>query len=265
VTSTLSRLLSLSSVVAIAHRGGGGLRPENTMKAFDHAVSLGVDALECDVHLSRDGEVVIIHDPTLDRTTDARGEVASRTALELSRVDAGNHFGPAEHFPYRAQNICVPRLEDLLRRWPDLPVVVEIKGDRPATAVRVLEVIREAGADDRVIVGGFSLAVLATVRRLCPALVTSASSPESYSALRRSYVLIGPRRPQFRLFQVPLRLRGKPILTPRFVRTARRAGLPVQVWVVDEVEEMRMLIGWGVTGIISDRPDRAVLVRSESA
>jgi glycerophosphoryl diester phosphodiesterase len=261
VTSTLSRLLSLSSVVAIAHRGGGGLRPENTLAAFDHAVSIGVDALECDVHLSRDGEVVIIHDPVLDRTTDARGDVAARTAEELARVDAGYHFGPAKGFPFRGQGIGIPRLADLLCRWPDMPVVVEIKGDRPATAVRVVDVIRSAGAEHRVIVGGFSLRALATVRRLSPDVVTSASSPESYAALRRSYFHITPQRPAFRLFQVPVRLRGKPILTRRFVRTARRAGLPVQVWVVDEIEEMRRLIDWGVTGIISDRPDRATEVK----
>jgi glycerophosphoryl diester phosphodiesterase len=99
------------------------------------------------------------------------------------------------------------------------------------------------------------------VRRLSPELVTSASSPESYSALRRSYFCMRPRRPAFQLFQVPVRLRGKPILTRRFVRTARRAGLPVQVWVVDEIAEMRRLIDWGVTGIISDRPDRAMQVK----
>jgi glycerophosphoryl diester phosphodiesterase len=261
VTSTLSRLLSLSAVTAIAHRGGGGLRPENTLTAFDHAVSLGVDALECDVHLSRDGEVVIIHDPTLDRTTDARGEVASRTAADLAGVDAGYHFGPEAGFPFRGQGIGVPRLADLLGRWPEVPVVVEIKGDRPETAARVIEVIREARAEHRVIVGGFSLRVLGTIRRLAPGLVTSASSAESYSALRRSYVFIAPRRPAFRLFQVPSRLRGRPVLTRRFVRTARRAGLPVQVWVVDELEDMRRLIDWGVTGIITDRPDRALEVR----
>ena len=258
MTSTLSRLLSLSSIVAIAHRGGGALRPENTMAAFDHAVSLGVDAIECDVHLSRDGEVVILHDPTLDRTTDATGQVGARTAAELARMDAGYRFAADGGFPFRGQGIGVPRLADLLVRCPQVPVVVEIKGDQPATAVRTLEVIREARAEDRVIVGGFSLRVLSTVRRMSPELVTSAASPESYSALRRSYFLVPPRRPAFRLFQVPMRLRGRPILTKRFVRTARRAGLPVQVWVVDELSEMHRLIGWGVTGLITDRPDLAV-------
>jgi glycerophosphoryl diester phosphodiesterase len=261
VTSTLSRLVSLSAVAAIAHRGGAALRPENTLPAFAHAVALGVDGLECDVHLSRDGEVMVLHDPTLDRTTDARGPVSSLTAAELERVDAAYRFKPDQGFPLRGQGIGVPRLEQVLRCWPDVPLVVEIKGDRPEAAARVLEVLGRTGAEDRVVVGGFSLDVLRTIRQLRPAIVTSAASREAHSALRRSYFFVGPWRPGFRLFQVPMRLRDKPVLTRRFVRTARRAGLPVQVWVVDEIEEMRRLVDWGVTGIISDRPDIAVAFR----
>src|SRR5690606_17160459 len=104
-------------------RGGAGLRPENTMAAFEHAVSLGVDAVECDVHLARDGEVVVIHDDTLDRTTDARGPVSALTAAELARVDAGASFVDASGgAPWRGAGIGVPRLADLLDRFTDLPV-----------------------------------------------------------------------------------------------------------------------------------------------
>ena len=241
-SSVLTRLMSLSTVVAIAHRGGSKLRPENTIPAFEHAVSLGVDALECDVHLSRDGEVVVIHDPTLDRTTNTHGEVGAWRAHDLAQLDAAHQFAPERQFPYRAQGIGVPRLEDVLRRWPEIPVVVEIKGERAALAGRVLEVIHENRASERVIVGGFSQAVLSEVRRLAPQLVTSASSAEVQAALRRSYFLISPRRTGFNLFQAPVRLRGQSILTRQFVRTARRAGIPVQAWIVDEEDEMRRLV-----------------------
>lgn len=259
-SSVLTRLTSLSTVVAIAHRGGAKLRPENTMPAFEHAVSLGVDALECDVHLSRDGEVVVIHDPTLDRTTNAHGQVAQWRAHDLAQTDAAHQFGPESMFPYRGQGIGVPRLDDVLRRWPTMPVVVEIKGERADLAGRVLEVIREHRADDRVIVGGFSQAVLSEVRRIEPRLLTSASSAEVQAALRRSYFFIAPRRTGFTLFQAPVRLAGKTILSRQFVSTARRAGIPVQAWVVDDESEMRRLVDWGVTGLISDRPDTAVRV-----
>src|SRR5262245_7223078 len=127
-------LVSLTDLVAIAHRGGSKLRPENTAVAFEHASTLGVDGFECDVHLSKDGEPVVIHDPTLDRTTDATGPVRALTAAELARVDAGHHFNPVAGFPFRGKAGGVPRLVDLLSRHRDLPWIIEIKGDRTETA-----------------------------------------------------------------------------------------------------------------------------------
>jgi glycerophosphoryl diester phosphodiesterase len=254
----LSALLSLNRVSAVAHRGGSKLRPENTLAAFDRALDLGVDAMECDVHLSRDGEVVVIHDATLERTTNARGPVGALTADELFNVDAAFHFAEAEGFPYRACGIGVPRLRDVLTRYPGTPFVVEVKGQDPTVALRTLAVIAEVGATSRVILGGFSHTVLDAARRQAPELVTSASRQEAQAALRRSYFLLAPRRTGFRLFQMPFRLRGRQMFRRSFVRVARRAGVPVQAWIVDDAVDMRRLIEWGVTGIISDRPDVAV-------
>lgn len=255
----LPPLLSLDRPVVIAHRGGSRLRPENTMAAFEHAVSLGVDAIECDVHLSRDNEVVVIHDDLLDRTTDARGPVSALTARELAHVDAAASFTDLEgRTAFRGTGLGVPRLADVLDRFPDLPVVVEIKGEQTEAARRVVDVIRQTASLHRVIIGGFSERVLNAVRAEEPAIATSASSREARSALRRSWCWLAPRRTGCRLFQLPLRLRGRQILTRRLVQCARRAGMPVQVWVVDEVDEMRMILDWGVTGIITDRPDLAL-------
>lgn len=251
-------LLSLTTPVAIAHRGGSGLRPENTLAAFDNAVSLGVDALECDVHLSRDGEVVIIHDATLERTTDATGPVEGRTADELYRIDAGFRFGPDRGLPFRDQGIGVPRLSTLLRRHPRTPVIVEIKGESPATAGRVIDTVRECGAEDRVIFAGFSQAVLSAVRQRSATYVTNASRPEVLSAMRRSYLWLPPRPSGCRVFQLPLALQGRRVLTRHLARVLRRGGMPIHAWIIDDEAQMRMLIEWGVTGLISDRPDRAV-------
>jgi glycerophosphoryl diester phosphodiesterase len=261
--STAAELLAWDRPVAIAHRGGSRLRPENTMPAFEHAWAIGADAVECDVHLSRDGEPVIIHDATLDRTTDASGPVASRTADELASVDAGCRFTSLDGAAFRGKP-GVPRLAELLARSP-VPVIVEIKGDAPETAIRTLEVIAAAGAASRTIVGGFSQTVLDAVRTRVPGMPTSASSREAQSALRRSYCWLRPRRPGYAVFQVPLRLRGRRVLTRTFVRLARRANIPVQVWVVDDIDEMNFLLDWGAAGLISDRPDLAVaMVRSRS-
>ena len=256
----IDRLLSLTEIAAIAHRGGSRLRPENTLAAFDHAAVLGCDGIECDVHLSRDGVPVVIHDPTVDRTTDRTGAVASFTAAELERLDAGFHFGPDQGFPFRGQGHGVPRLAQVLDRHPALPVIIEIKGDGPDIAERVLAVIRDAHAESRVIVAGFSQQVLDVIRRLAPEIPTSASQDEVTAGIRLASTGQAITRGAFRLFQAPVRFNGQPAFDAAFVRGARGAGLPVQVWVVDEADEMRQLLDWGVNGIISDRPDVALAV-----
>jgi glycerophosphoryl diester phosphodiesterase len=154
----------------------------------------------------------------------------------------------------------VPRLADLLVRHSDLPWIVEIKGDRPEAADRVVAVIRECGATKRVIVGGFSQAVIDRVRRLAPDLVTSASRDEARAALARAEAGLAPVVTGYHLFQMPFRLEGQQVLHRPFVETVRRAAVPVQAWIVDDADDMRQLIDWGVTGIISDRPDVALTV-----
>lgn len=251
-------LLSFDRVVAIAHRGGSALRPENTLLAFDHAVSLGVDGLECDVQLSRDGELVVMHDPTVQRTTDGAGAVKDLTADELARLDAGAQFGADRGWPYRGQGIGVPTLRSILKRYPGMPLVVEVKSDQIEVADRALALIREEDAEDRVILAGFSHAVVEHVRRVAPHIPTSGSRPEVQSALMRSWLWMKPRQTGYRLLQVPFRFRGRRVLTRAYVRAARRAGIPVHSWIVDLPEELQAIIEWGVTGLISDRPDLAV-------
>ncbi|HKW03174.1 MAG TPA: glycerophosphodiester phosphodiesterase [Vicinamibacterales bacterium] len=259
-------LLSLSRPSAIAHRGGAKLRPENTLAAFEHAVSLGVAACECDVHVSADGEVVVIHDATLDRTTNAHGPVEQMTARELARVDAAHGFGADAGFPFRDRGVGVPRLADLLDRFRGLPWIVEIKGDRPDVAARVVKVVRDLRAFERVLIGSFSQDVLHAVRTLAPRLPTGASSLEARAAVRRAYFRLPIGRPRFDVLQMPLRIKGHEVFGETFVRFARRAGTPVQVWVVDEPGDMRRLLDWGVTGLISARPDLALAaVRTPAA
>jgi glycerophosphoryl diester phosphodiesterase len=251
-------LLSHDRVVAIAHRGGSLLRPENTLPAFDHAVSLGVDGLELDVHCSRDGEVVVIHDPTLQRTTNGTGCVADFTADQLARLDAAANFGADRGWPYRGQGIGIPTLREILSRYPAMPMIVEIKGHDIAVAERTLKLIREARAEDRVIVAGFSHVVMAHVRRLAPHLPTSASRPEVQSARLRSLCGIKLRLTGYRVQVVPFLFRGRRVLTRAYVRAALRAGIPVHSWIVDRPEDLNTVVDWGVTGLISDRPDFAV-------
>jgi glycerophosphoryl diester phosphodiesterase len=247
-------------LTVFAHRGGAALAPENTAAAFAQAAALGVDGCELDVRLSRDGEVVVIHDATLERTTDASGPVNALTAAELARVDAGFHFGTEAGHPWRGRGEGVPRLADILRAHADLPFIVELKGDDPAVALAATAVVRDCRALDRVCFGGFSDATVAAARRSAPSATTSGATEEIRNALYRSYFWMSPGAVAYQAFQVPETSNGTRIVSPKFVRCARRAGLLVHVWTVNTPEDVARLKAWGVDGVITDRPDIALTV-----
>ena len=241
-----------------AHRGGAALRPENTLAAFDHGLTLGADGLELDVHLSRDGVVVVHHDDTLDRTTDAAGPIQALTAAELARVDAGYRFSLADGvFPHRAEGWGVPTLRQVLSRYP-VPLIVELKTSDPELARATLDEIRAARALDRVAIGSFSGRALRTVRAREPQIATGAATEETRWALYRSWVRWPLGRTGYREFQVPERSGRTTIVTPAFIAYAHEAGLPVKVWTVNQRADIDRLLDWGVDAIISDRPDIAV-------
>jgi glycerophosphoryl diester phosphodiesterase len=238
-----------------AHRGGAKLRPENTLLAFDHGLSLGADGLELDVHLSRDGVVVVHHDATLDRTTSGRGSLSALTADELSRLDAGFHWNA-----FRGQCDGVPRLVEVLRRYPSIPLIIELKANEPELAHRTIDTLRAADAIDRVALGSFGTRVLRAARAYEPAIRTGSSRGETRLALYRSWVRWPVRHPPYREYQVPEVAGDTRVVSPRFVRDAHAANLPVKVWTVDDADDMRRLLSWGVDAIITDRPDTGVRV-----
>ena len=247
-----------------AHRGGAALRPENTLAAFDHGLSLGADGLELDVRLSKDGVVVVHHDPTLERTTDGRGRVADHSSQDLARLDAGYHFqATGAGFAFRGQEIRIPTLASVLERYPDVPIIVELKGetgDGTEVARRTVDIVRKADAVARVSLGSFSGRALRAARRMEPGLRTGAAREETRWALYRSWVGWPLGRPRYQEFQVPERAGATTVVSRRFVEHAHKSGLAVKVWTVDEASDMTRLLDWGVDGIISDRPDVAVAV-----
>ena len=249
--------------IIYAHRGGAALRPENTIVAFDHGLSFGVDGLELDVHLSRDGVVVVHHDETLERTTSGRGRVSARTIDEIERLDAGYWFHPAgggPPYPYRDQGIGVPRLGAVLRRYPGIPIIIELKSSDPELAHRTLDDVRAADAVDRVVIGSFYWRALHHARKHEPRVRTGSSREETRLALYKSYLRWPLGRPPFQEFQVPECVGRTTVVSPRFIAHAHRAGVPVKVWTVDDRQTMERLITWGVDGLISDRPDVAAQV-----
>ena len=249
--------------LVFAHRGGAKLAPENTLEAFDRGMREGSDGIECDVHLSRDGVPVVIHDATLDRTTDASGPVSARTADELARVDAGYRFQSDGTFPFRGRGIGIPRLDEVLRTVGSGRVIIEMKQGLPALARAVMAVVRAAKAVDRVCVGSFHRSGLEVLRTEAPEIATSAAEEEARWTLYRSWCRwpIGYARP-YVAFQVPERAGRLRVISPAFLAQAHRADARVDVWVVDDPSDIIRLLTWGVDGVISDRPDLAVPTRN---
>ena len=240
-----------------AHRGGAALAPENTLVAFGAGLAAGADGIELDVRLSRDGVAVVMHDPTLDRTTDATGPVDGRTAAELAGLDAGCRFERDGGFPFKGVGIGVPSLGDVLDRHREASIIIELKSPDPRLAEAVVAEIHAANAVSRVTVGSFQKGALDAVRTLAPAIRTGADTEDVRSGLDG----VGAR-PVFHAFQVPEVFAGTRVVTPEFIARAHDAGVTVVVWTVNQMDDMRRLLDWGVDGLITDRPDIAVpLVR----
>ncbi len=221
------------------------------------------DGLEIDVHLSADGVVVVHHDTTLDRTTDASGPVAAKTADELARLDAGYQFERGGAFPFRGRGIGVPALAEVLRRYRGVPTIIEMKVYTPAMGNAVAQEIRRANALDCVCVAGYGPASARAARAALPGVPSSAFHAEVRLALYRTWLRWPVRRAPYHTYQVPESAEGTRIVSPRFIRYAHQAALKVQVWTVDDEADMRRLLAWGVDGLISNRPDVAVRVRDE--
>ena len=248
--------------LVFAHRGGCALGPENTLAAFDRGHAAGADGLEMDVHLSADGVVVVCHDATLERTTDAAGPLGTRTAADLARVDAGHRFVDATGaFPFRGLGVGIPTLNEVLRRYPDMFLIVEMKDDTAAMGRAVAEAVRAAGAADRVCAAGYGQESLDAARAALPEMATGASYPEARWAVYRSVARWPVRKARYHAFQLPEAAGFLRIVSPRFIRDVHAAGCRLQVWTVDEERDMNRLLGWGVDGLISNRPDVAVRVR----
>jgi glycerophosphoryl diester phosphodiesterase len=222
--------------LVIAHRGGAGLAPENTIAAFDNAVALGVDGLELDVRFSRDGIVVVHHDPTLERTTNLTGNVADWPAAELA--GAG-----------------VPALATVLARHPDQRIVIELKLNDVALADAVLDLVGAARAEGRVCLGSFGLRVLRAARRRAPHVATSAAREEVRWALYRSWCRWPVVNVAYAGYQIPEMAGRTRVVSRRFIQDAHAAGLGVQVWTVDAASDAHRLLDWGVDALITDRPD----------
>ena len=245
--------LNQSGPIASAHRGGAGEAPENTLAAFEIAVTLGYRFLETDAHVTRDGVLVAFHDDRLDRVTDRTGAIAELGIVDVEAADAGYTFSPdgGSSFPFRGRDIRVPRLEELLMRWPDARINIDPKADRCVEPLVAL--LDRLGAWERVCIGSFSDRRLRRIRALSRGRACTSMGPRSVAFARLAATSGMMPRLSADCVQVPIRRGPFPIVTERFVRAAHRAGLPVHVWTINDEAAMDHLLDLGVDGIMSDR------------
>lgn len=240
----------------IAHRGGSALAPENTLAAFRRAVEWWrADLLEIDVQPSRDGDAVVIHDPTVDRTTDGAGHVSTFTVAELKRLDAGYRFTPdgGQSFPYRGTDVRLSTLREVLEALPHARVNVEIKDTRAQQAV--WDAVHDLHAVHRVLIAAGDRNNRSRFRDYGGP--TSAGKQDMY-AFYGLHLARATRlwTPAVDAFQMPEERGGKQVLTPRMLAEVQARNVAVHVWTINEARDMRRLLEWGVDGVITDRPDR---------
>lgn len=246
----------------IAHRGASARAPENTIEAFSRALEDGADAIELDVRLARDGSVVVIHDPDIDRTTSGTGAVASMSALELRAVDAGARFSSDEGrtYPYRERSVRIPSLDDVLAAFPHTAMLIEIKEAHATRAVAAL--VRRHGAMDRVVLASELDEAMQIAR--AESFMTSASRPDALRLLRQACLGVVPDALPYQALSIPWRVGMLRVPMSLMCRSARRARVPTHAWTVNSEAVAKRLWRVGVNGILADDPGSFVRLRASS-
>jgi len=249
--------------LAMAHRGGEGLWPPNTLYAFEQAIALGVDVLEMDIHSTADGVLVVRHDPSVDATTNGSGYIHELTLEQVKALDAGYTWTAdgGQTYPYRGQGITIPTLEEVLVAFPGMRLNIDIKPEEPAVVVEFCRILRVFNKLDQVMVGSFYDDQLYRFRKLCPEAATAAGVAETRLFVYLHWLFLGAIfQPRAQAFQIPEYGGRLHLVTERFVRAAHVHNMEVHVWTVDQTTDMQRLLSWGVDGIFTDYPDRLMKV-----
>lgn len=248
-------LLEPSANPVIGHRGAAAEAPENTLPSFLRAIEQGVDAIELDVQVTADDVPVVMHDSTADRTTSGTGAIRAMSWRRVRELDAGVRFTPdgGATYPYRDGGIRVPSVEEVLTAIPaDLPLVIEVKSIHAQWPLR--RVLDRFNVARRAIVASFERAAVGAFTD--PPFMRGASRRDVLELLVRTAAGLKPGRVHYRAICAPTLYHGVPIPIGAIIRGAKRLGVPVHFWTVDDAREARRLWQRGASGIISNAPGR---------
>jgi len=249
----------LNTPIVIGHRGASGELPENTLPAFERALSQGAEILETDAHLSRDGEVVLSHDPQVDRTTEGSGSIEEHSLAELQRLDAGYRFSPdrGAHFPHRGKEIRIPTLREAFERFPGIRFNIEIKQNAPALIDATVRLVAETRREATTLLAAGEDDTMSALRtRLAESGIRPAVGAAVGDVVRFVRAAIEGEAPPTEpmVLQIPPTIAGNPLATAELVEFAHRHGVQVHVWTINEEDEMQRLLDLGVDGVMSDFP-----------
>ena len=261
-----SDVFRASHILLGAHRGGLGLWPENTVLAFGKAAERWPEILlEGDLRQTSDGQVVLLHDGMVDRTTDGQGPIAGLTLEQVKRLDAGYRFtgdGGAT-FPSRGQGITIPTLAEALKAAPRHRFLFELKGG-DTVVEETVKVLRKAGMADRTIIASFNPAHMARLRERAPEIRRCFSFTTAMTMLSH---LRGGKWADYEpvdfMLSVSRGLERRFAITPEEIAAVRKKGILYQVHTVNRAEEMRGYIERGIDSILTDRPDLLKTVMDE--
>ncbi len=257
--------------LVIAHQGGEHLAPSNTMIAFEQAVNMGVDVLETDIHITNDGHLVAIHDPTVDRTTDGTGHVADMTLEEIQKLDAGYRFVDLEgNNSFRGKGVTIPTVEELFKAFPDTRIEIEIKDTNPPEkyeeiARKLWELAVQYKREDTLLVASFDQEILNTFDSFTEGRVALVGGRQEITrfVLFHKLFVRNLYKPEVDAFQVPLQESIFDLTNQRLIRDAQRSGVQMHYWTIDDKETMRYLLERGADGILTNRPDLLLEVMEE--
>ncbi len=241
----------------LAHRGDSLHCPENTLESFQSALVAGADCIETDVHLSADGEVVVIHDSRVDRVTGESGSVDKMSLKKLKQLDFGYHFSPdgGKTFPYRGKGITLPTLSEALEAFPGVKFNVDMKQKGRPMAEALAEILTRHDAIDRVMCASVHDGNLRILRALLPEAATSCGAAEAAGIIlmAKAGVLFTRNSLPALALQVPSRYKGVTFINSRLIRQYHQAGLFVHAWVINNAQEMHQLLEYGTDGICTDQ------------
>ncbi len=250
----------------IAHRGGAGEAPENTIEAFKSATKISKNIiLETDTQMTSDGNMILLHDKSFLRTTGIDKTPSELTYEEITKLDAGYAFqNNSGQFPFRNKGIKIPLLKETLSTFQDQRLIIELKTDSQTAADKLIQVIEETKSEDRVVIGSKFTKALEYIREKRPDWIYSATPTEMFQTIMLMNLYIETIAPlEAETYLLPEKLKGIKVLTPRLVQEIQRRKKPIFVWTVNDDNEVLRLKKMGINGVVTDYPGRIYdLVRS---